>query len=494
MSKAVFTQLAMVVSLAVACGSSQDAGSSSGSGGPDRPGGDGPGGGTPTGPIQGVPGHVPTDCPNAVRDGYSILDDKTYGTYQIRKVGDVKFRRVEKDANGNETEVSEDYQVVTALPKKYLVSEAHQGKTFPMEDHGEYWAVDSNYAIPNIPCVTDDLMYAPIVTGFNQPTVTVNGRNKGWPIQEDIAAEVALYNGPNSRNPNKMWVYNTWPGYRYGDWFRDEAGIRPTWLFKKNAGGGVSFEKFSPQKADWPVGPWDINYGLHIDPAGKVYIPKPQPIEFTQRNNRPPPPNDLRLAYKDWDDELRCVVINKSSAIIASTRTIFPGGSEAYYPAESYLPGYAVVGQDSDRYWGLKGREVDEASWWPGDDCFDGMGGCGGQSRMLYRNGCSIDGYDIGQGDGFNTIELKNYMASIGVIIPREQMYRIQIYQQDKPDQPARLRTELYYEQDEQGRWQPRMRAGTFAPNLGGLPNSPRYTVNGHIWPGQRIFAVLLDQ
>lgn len=442
--------------------------------------GDGGAPGSASGPSQGAPGHVPTDCPNAARDGYSILDDKAYGTYQIRKVGDVKFARYEP---GTENVVSEDYQVITALPKRYVVSEALQGKTFPTEERDGYYVVDSNYAIPNIPCVTDDVVYAPIVEGFSKPTITANGQNKGWPIQQDIAAEVTKYEGKN-----KNWVYTTWPGYRYGYWFRDETDIRPTWLFSNE---DSSFRLFTPAQQGWPGGAYnDVAYGLHIDSSGKVYVPKPQSISFPQRKDQPPPPADVRLAYKDWDDDLKCVVINKSSAIIASTRTIWPGGSEAYYPAESFLPGYAVIGQDSDRYWGLKGKETDEASWWPGDDCVGPR--CSGQSRMPFRNGCSIDGFDFGQGDGFNWLELKDHMAQIGVTIPREQMYRIQIYKQDRPDQPARMMVELFYEQDGQGKWQPRMKPGTNTYQLT-TGDNPRYIVNGHIYDGQRVFAVLLD-
>ncbi len=490
MSMANRLRLALVLlpGIVFACGSdaSSKAAAAGGSGGGDGDGGPRSSTTGGSGPSQGAPSHVPTDCPNATRDGYSILDDNAYGTYQIRKVGNVTFARYEPGANGADTLLSEDYQVITALPKKYVVSEALQGKTSAMDDKGNYYVVDSNYSIPNIPCVTDDVVYAPIVSGFSTPTITANGQNKGWPIQQDISAEVTKY-----QNTDQMWVYTTWPGYRYGYWFQDAVGTRPTWLFTAKAGGDATFDLFDPSKRSWPQGAYNnVSFGLHIDPAGKVYIPKPQPITFPTQTGQPAPPTDVRLAYKNWDDDLKCVVINKSSAIIASTRTIWPGGSEAYYPAESFLPGYAVIGQDSDRYWGLRGKETDEASWWPGDDCVGAR--CSGQSRMPYRNGCSIDGYDFGQGDGFNWTELKDHMAAIGVIIPREQMYRIQVYKQDKPGQPARMMVELSYEQDSKGEWQPRMKPGTDTFQLT-TGDNPRYIVNGHIYDGQRIFAVLLD-
>lgn len=363
--------------------------------------------------------------------------------------------------------------------------EVYDGVASPVEDHGDYYVADSDYAIPNIPCVTDDVIYAPIVSGYSEPTVTPNAQNEGWPIQENIASEVAMYQGTNKR-----WVYTTWPGYRYGYWFRDEVGIRPTWLFSTD-GDAVSYDVFDPSNASWPEGAYDdVPFGLHIDAAGRVYVPAPRPIEFPTRDGEAPPPTEVRLAYKNWDDELRCVVINKSSDIVAASRTIWPGGSEAYYPAESFLPGYAVIGQDSDRYWGLKGRETDEAAWWPGDDCVGAR--CSGQSRMPYRNGCAIDGYDFGQGDGFNWTELKEHMIDIGVIIPREDMYRLQIYLQENPDTPARMMAELYYEQEDEGRWQPRLLPGTNTYEMT-TGDNPRYIVNGHIWSGQRVIAVIRD-
>ncbi len=456
---------------------------------PGQAGGATSGGGdstTPVGPADESPSYVPTDCSNAEEDGYSILEDPTWDAYQIRKVGDITFTRYERNASGEEAVVTEDYQVVTAFPKRYLLSQVHAGRDFPIEERDGYYVVDSDYELPNIPCVTDDVIYAPIVSGFSEPTVTERGQNEGWPIQEDIAEEVALYQGKSKR-----WVYTTWPGYRYGYWFRDaEGGIRPTWLFAADS-DQVTFEKYSPANTAWPEGAYnDIPYGLHIDDAGRVYVPKRQPIEFPQRDGQAPPPEELKLAYKDWDSELRCVVINRSSAIVASSRTIWPGGSEAYYPAESFLPGYAVIGQDSDGYWGLKGRETDEAAWWAGDDCVNGA--CSGQSRMPYRNGCRIDGYDFGQGDGFNWLELKDHMVELGVIIPREQLYRLKIYLQESADEPARMLAELYYEQDSEGRWQPKLNPGTHTYNLTG-GNNPRYIINGHIWPGQRVIGVIED-
>lgn len=480
MRRAVPVELAIALLVCAACSSESSPNDHSTTGGGGHPAFDG-------GPADPSPEHVPTDCPNATEDGYSILDDPNYATYQIRKVGAVSFSRYETDASGKEIVVSEDYQVVTAFPKRYTLSEVHQGKTFPMEDKGGYYAVDSEYAIPNIPCVTDEVIYAPIVKGYSEPEVIQNGQNKGWPIQEDISAEVAKYAGTD-----KMWVYTTWPGYRYGYWFRDDVGVRPTWLFSvDHTTNDVSFKTFSPSDTTWPEGAYNgVNFGLNIDSGGKVYIPKVQPIDFPQQNGQPPPPKDVKLAYKNWDSELRCVVINKSSAIIASSRTIWPGGSEAYYPAESFLPGYAVIGQDSDRYWGLKGKETDEAAWWAGDDCVGNA--CSGQSRMPYRNGCSIDGYDFGQGDGFNWLALKDHMIDIGVIIGKEKMYRIQVYLQDDLQKPARMLAELYYEQDDEGRWQPRLTPGTHTYDLTGGDN-PRYIVNGHIYSGQRVFAVLRD-
>ncbi|HSC86107.1 MAG TPA: hypothetical protein VLC09_02505 [Polyangiaceae bacterium] len=438
--------------------------------------------------VTGDANYDPSQCPAAQASGYTIVEDPAYEDYQIRKVGAVTFDRYELDEGGNEIRLTDDYEVVTAFPKRYLLSQVHDGKTFAVDEREGYYVVDSDYALPHIPCVTDDVIYAPVVTGLHEPEVIERGINLGWPIQQDISEEVALYQGQD-----KMWVYTTWPGYRYGYWFKDETGtVRPTWLFHSNdESGEVTFTPFSSERADWPEGAYnDVPYGLHIDTSGKVYVPKVKPIDFPQQKDRPPVPKDVRLAYPDWNDELRCVVINRSSQLVANTRTIWPGGSEAYYPAESFLPGYAVIGQDSDGYWGLKGRETDAAAWWAGDDCVDGK--CPGQSRFPYRNGCRIDSYDFGQGDGFNWLELKDHMIEIGVVLDREEMYRLKIFLQDGADEPARMLAELYYEQDDQGRWQPRLNPGTNEYQLTGGDN-PRYIVNGYIWPGQRIFAVIED-
>ncbi|MGC4064153.1 MAG: hypothetical protein QM784_05825 [Polyangiaceae bacterium] len=220
------------------------------------------------------------------RTAIRILDDPNYTGYQIRKVGEVTFQRYEPNGDDTSELVSEVYPVITAFPKKYLLDVVHDGRTFPMEDRGEYYVVDSHFAVPHIPCVTDDVIYAPIVSGHSEPTVTERGQNLGWPIQESIVDEVAKYQGTG-----KMWVYTTWPGYRYGYWFRDSTGIRPTWLFRaKDTTGEVTFQKYAPDAANWPEGAYnDVPYGLHVDANGKVYVPKRQPIDFPLAKDRPLP-------------------------------------------------------------------------------------------------------------------------------------------------------------------------------------------------------------
>ena len=120
-----------------------------------------------------------------------------------------------------------------------------------------------------------------------------------------------------------MWVYTTWPGYRYGYWFRDaKGGIRPTWLFSAN-GDQVSFKKFTPSDTTWPEGAIQrrtLRFAYRH--TRQSVRSKRKPIEFPPRDGQAPPPTDIKLAYKDWDSELRCVVINKSSAIVANSRTI----------------------------------------------------------------------------------------------------------------------------------------------------------------------------
>ena len=54
------------------------------------------------------------------------------------------------------------------------------------------------------------------------------------------------------------------------------------------------------------------------------------------------------------------------------------------------------------------------------------------------------------------------------------------------------MMVELSYEQDGEGKWQPKMKPGTSTYQLT-TGDNPRYIVNGHIFDGQRVFAVLLD-
>jgi hypothetical protein len=54
------------------------------------------------------------------------------------------------------------------------------------------------------------------------------------------------------------------------------------------------------------------------------------------------------------------------------------------------------------------------------------------------------------------------------------------------------MMAELWYEQQADGRWLPRLTPGTNTYNITQGDN-PRYIVNGHIWTGQRVFAVIRD-
>ena len=116
---------------------------------------------TVVGPAGGSSSYVPTECPDAEEDEYSILEDPAWATYQIRKSGASRFSRYESNAKGEEVVVSEDYQVVTAFPKRYLLSVVHAGKNFAIEETENYYIVDSDFELPNIPCVTDNVIYAP---------------------------------------------------------------------------------------------------------------------------------------------------------------------------------------------------------------------------------------------------------------------------------------------------------------------------------------------
>jgi len=83
---------------------------------------------------------------------------------------------------------------------------------------------------------------------------------------------------------------------------------------------------------------WELNFGLYVDPSGKVYVPKKAPLALAQ-----------------WDTYLECVVINNGDAPIPTTRTQFPG-NESYYAADTFIPGLAAPPAVGHRYWGRKGE------------------------------------------------------------------------------------------------------------------------------------------
>jgi hypothetical protein len=51
---------------------------------------------------------------------------------------------------------------------------------------------------------------------------------------------------------------------------------------------------------------------------------------------------------------------------IPTTRTQFPG-NESYYASETFLPNYAAPGAVGHRYWGQKGRKMEEVAVWEDD-------------------------------------------------------------------------------------------------------------------------------
>ena len=72
---------------------------------------------------------------------YPIVSDNPYANaYRLRLFGNVTFE-------------GQQYSVVNAFPWDYLLSHV-QTKTFDVTETDDYYAVDSDFELPYIPCVT----------------------------------------------------------------------------------------------------------------------------------------------------------------------------------------------------------------------------------------------------------------------------------------------------------------------------------------------------
>ncbi|AKT36460.1 hypothetical protein [Chondromyces crocatus] len=419
--------LALLVVL-IGCSSSEDPATSSGSTTPPPSNG----GNEPTPPL--VEG---ADCDSS--------------DFEVRSIGTVQFE-------------GETFEVITATPCAYVLSHIQGKKDFPVEERETFYVVDSQFELPYIPGVMDNVAYTP------------GDKNKGWANGMDVEAEVA-------RLGALPVLYHVTPGHEYG-YFTDHndgggdifGAFRPTWRFIKN-GSDVSLRFFSPPDTAWPRhrGGWnpreinqEIGFGLLVDTDGKVYIPKGVPLGRTW-----------------WNEELRCVLINKASQPVPVTRTQFPG-DESYYMAETVMPGYASLSSHGHLYWGHKGKPmVDVAKW---DDTLPG------NFDKPFGGGCSPDGYSVAHAEGFTWPELRaqkrdQYLAGEIEAIPKEHLYRIKVYRQNDPSGAVELLGELFYEWDGD-EWLPKATGDALIPID---PARSTYRISGHLGEGQRAFVVIED-
>jgi hypothetical protein len=396
------------------------------------------------------------DCQGDGGAAWPTVDDANYApTYRMRLVGSVPFQ-------------SKTYSVVNSMPWDYLLSHVQAGKSFPVTETADYYQVASNFELPYLPCVMDDVSWTP------------GNTNKGWAIgvNDDPAALVA------KNGAGRPFVYHVISGDEYGyDEFFDPlpndpirySGYRPTWVVHPD---GASYTMYyaDPTNPDkygfpWPRhgSGWELIFGLFVDPSGNVYVPKKAP-----------------LALQSWDTYFGCVVINAADAPVPTTRTQFPG-NESYYASETFLPGYAAPSASGHRYWGQKGRSMQEVAVWEDD------GGPNlpspGNFHKPYEGGCSVTGYNFAHAEGFTWPALRAYRTSIGDIPTREQLYKVTVYKVASDGTSTLLGT-LSYTQQSDGQWIP-TGSGPGAHSLNDA--NGRWIIDGAIYKdrGERAVAVV---
>jgi hypothetical protein len=387
---------------------------------------------------------------------YPLIEDGPYAAdYRLRVFGQVDFQ-------------GKAYPVVNAMPKDYLVSHVQAGKTFPVTETPEAYVVDSHFELPYLPCLMDEVAWTP------------GSKNKGWAIGEnDDPAELVARNGAGRPLLYHVVTDNEYGYFTYTEPLKDDpirySGFRPTWLVREEGGSPEMFY-LDPQHPDrydfeWPRHGehWELNFGLYVDTAGKVYVPKKAP-----------------LALPQWDTYLECVVINEADAPIPTTRTQFPG-NESYYASDTFIPGYAAPPSVGHRYWGQKGRSMREVAIWE-DDGAPGLPSPGNYHKP-YSGGCDTKGYNFAHAEGFTWPELRAYRTAHGDVVTRAQLYSITVYKVAR-DGAATLLGTLSYAQQANGEWLP-TGSGPEAHSLN--DRNGRWIINGPIFPdrGERAVAVL---
>jgi len=398
------------------------------------------------------------DCETAGVDNITPFSD----TYRVLPIGTTTFQGI-------------TYAIVTSMPWTYVLSRVQCRKSFPMTETDTHYIVDSHFELPYIQGVMDDVAWTPGL------------KNKGWAIgSNDDPAEFIAKNGAM-----RPFVYHVNAGYEYGYFtYTDDplpgdgiryTAYRPTWVVHTDGASAAMFfiDPADPDKYGfaWPRhgDHWELNFGLYVDLDGKVYVPKAEKA-----------PLGLKLG---WDDYQGCVVINKGGAPIPTTRTQFPG-NESYYASETFLPGYAAPGAIGHRYWGQKGRAMEEVAIWE-DDGAEGLNSPGNFHKP-YSGGCDTAGYNFSHAEGFTWPALRAAHAKLGDVPTREQLYKITLYKYEGKTQQTSLLGTLSYEQQADGQWIP-TGSGPEAHSLNDA--NGRWIINGPVFQdrGDHVYAVVED-
>jgi len=124
---------------------------------------------------------------------------------------------------GEVTFMGASYQIVNTMPWSYLLSYVQAGKSFPVTETDDYYAVESDFALPYLPCVTEEVAWTPGST------------NKGWAIgTTDDPAALVKKNGAG-----RPFVYSVVADTEYGYFTYttplpndpiNYSGFRPTWV------------------------------------------------------------------------------------------------------------------------------------------------------------------------------------------------------------------------------------------------------------------------